>query len=82
MQGEEQKKKKKGEEPQKKLSEGGIIKIENKEKEKKGKIKGKTENKEIKNRELVRQTCTNRLFPSLPLKILPPAKNKRGSFKH
>ena len=42
------KKRKKGEEPQKQLLGGGITKIENKDKEKKGKIRGKTENKEIK----------------------------------
>ena len=39
----------------------------------------KNERKEKKNRELVQQACTNRLFPSLPLKILPSAKSKRGS---
>ena len=44
------------------------------------KDKRKNGNKERKrkNRELVRQACTNRLFPSLPLKILPSAKSKKG----
>ena len=59
-------------------------------KEEKGKIKGKTEtNRERKekrkgkNKELVRQACTNRLFSSLPFKILPSAKSKeRGSSRH
>ena len=46
-----------------------------KEKKKKG--------KEKKQRELVPQTCTNRLFPSLPLKILPSTKSKeKGSSRH
>ena len=59
-------------------------------KEEKGKIREKTKNrerkkkgKEKKQRELVLQAYTNRLFPFLPLKILPSAKSKeRGSSKH
>ena len=48
----------------------------NKKERKKGK-------KERKNKELVRQACTNRLSPSLPLKILPSAKSKEmGSSGH
>ena len=42
----------------------------------------KNERKEKKNRELVQQACTNRLFPFPPLKILSSAKSKRGSFGH
>ena len=45
--------------------------------------KGKKKGKKKKQRELVPQACTNRLFPSLPLKILPSAKSeKRGSSGH
>ena len=51
-------------------------------KEEKGKIREKTEKQRKKRkeekRELVLQACTNRLFPSLPLKILPLPKAKKG----
>ena len=52
-----------------------------KDKRKNGNKERKKERKR-KNRELVRQTCTNRLFPFLPLKILPFAKSKKGSSGH
>ena len=45
--------------------------------------KEKKERKKKKQRELVPQACTNRLFPSLPLKILPSAESKeRGFSRH
>ena len=50
-----------------------------KDKRKNGK---KERKKKKKNRELVQQACTNRLFRSLPFKILPSAKSKKGSSGH
>ena len=48
----------------------------------KRKNRNKERKKKKKNRELVQQTCTIRSFPSLPLKILPFAKSKKGSSGH
>ena len=55
-----------------------------KDKRKNGKQRKKEKKpKEKKQRELVPQACTNRLFPSLPLKILPSTKSKeKGSSRH
>ena len=54
-----------------------------KDKRKNGNKQRKKEKKKGKNRELVRQACTNRLFPPLPFKILPFAKSKeKGSSRH
>ena len=43
---------------------------------------GNKERKKKKKQKVVRQACTNRLFPSLLLKILPSAKSKKGSSGH
>ena len=54
-----------------------------KDKRKNGKLRKKKKGKEKKQGGLVPQVCTNRLFPSFPLKILPSAKSKeRGSSRH
>ena len=50
---------------------------------KKRKTKKETKKERKKQRELVPQACTNWLFPSLPLKILPFANSKeRDSSGH
>ena len=60
-----------------------IRKRKDKRKKRKQRKKKKRKGKEKKQRELVPQTCTNRLFPSLPLKILPSTKSKeKGSSRH
>ena len=56
--------------------EGSQNRKQGKRKEMKDKRKNGNKKGKRKNRELVRQACTNRLFPSLPLKSCPLPKAK------